>query len=389
MLQGDSYAFDNALYLVGETQQTQTVLYLGSDRPDDANGLLYYLERAFPETPHRIVKVEARSPTDSIEFKAPYEMPLVVLDAHPGPEALRRIRQFAIEGGTVLKVVSSADPADEQSLAILADIDAPKIEEAKVSSDVLLGEIAFDHPLFAPLAGAQFNDFTKIHFWKYRRIDPPDPGSSRVLARFETGDPALVENPVGTGRLVVLLSSWSPADSQLARSSKFVPLMAGLLNPRGMAQFEATSLKVGDSLDLPSEEQELGRGRRMVQKPDGTVVDLGPEDVRFRDTDQPGLYALVSPSGRRWFAVNLDPQESKTATLQAETLEQLGCRLVNPTRPRFDPERMRQLRNAELEGRQKFWRWLILTAIVLLIAETWLSGRLVQPHGALVETSAS
>ena len=93
----------------------------------------------------------------------------------------------------------------------------------------MLGEIAFDHPLFASLAGAQFNDFTKIRFWKYRRIDADRLGEARVLARFENGDAAVVEKLIGKGRLVVLASGWQPADSQLARSSKFVPLMSALL----------------------------------------------------------------------------------------------------------------------------------------------------------------
>ena len=31
--------------------------------------------------------------------------------------------------------------------------------------------------------------------------------------------------------------------------------------------------------------------------------------------------------------------------------------------------------NAELEGRQKLWRWLILAVIGILIFETWLAGR--------------
>ena len=42
----------------------------------------------------------------------------------------------------------------------------------------MLGEIKFDHPLFAPLAGAQFNDFTKIRFWKHRVIKPESLGGS-------------------------------------------------------------------------------------------------------------------------------------------------------------------------------------------------------------------
>ena len=35
---------------------------------------------------------------------------------------------------------------------------------------------------------------------------------------------------------------------------------------------------------------------------------------------------------------------------------------------------MRQMQNAELEGRQKLWRPLILAVIAVLIVETWLAG---------------
>jgi hypothetical protein len=34
------------------------------------------------------------------------------------------------------------------------------------------------------------------------------------------------------------------------------------------------------------------------------------------------------------------------------------------------------MQNAELEGRQKLWRPVILAVIAVLIVETWLAGRL-------------
>ena len=62
--------------------------------------------------------------------------------------------------------------------------------------------------------------------------------------------------------------------------------------------------------------------------------------------------------------------------LNVETLEQFGCRLVNRSRAKVDREHLRQMQNAELENRQKLWRWLIVAAIGVLIVETWLAGRL-------------
>ena len=116
----------------------------------------------------------------------------------------------------------------------------------------MLGEIAFDHPLFASLAGAQFNDFTKIRFWNYRRIGADRLGGFRVLARFENGDAALVEKLLGKGRLLVMASGWRRADGQLARSSKFVPLMWALLQPRNPRPVIAANQRVGDRVPLPA-----------------------------------------------------------------------------------------------------------------------------------------
>ena len=142
-------------------------------------------------------------------------------------------------------------------------------------------------------AGAQFNDFTKIRFWKHRRIDSNSLGEVRVLARFEGGDPAVVEKPVGKGRLVVLASGWNPVDSQLARSSKFVPLMAALLEGRTPPPVELASLTVLDRVPL------TGTDKVTIRKPDGSTVTPEPGAGFFTETDQPGVYTVDSPVGSR------------------------------------------------------------------------------------------
>ena len=58
-----------------------------------------------------------------------------------------------------------------------------------------------------------------------------------------------------------------------------------------------------------------------------------------------------------------------------ETLEQLGCRLVSQAAVAENDQRQRQLRDVQLESRQKLWQWLIVAALGVLVAETWLAGR--------------
>jgi sirohydrochlorin ferrochelatase len=382
-LKGDTYPFDNSLFFADERRDDATVLYVGTDGADDPEGLLYYLQRVFLDSPQRSVRVRSAPPQSVLALESERSLPLVILATETTPENVRALQNYARAGGTLLYVVTSPGPAKTLAALAEADTSPQEVEEATVSRDVMLGEISFDHPLFAPLAGAQFNDFTKIHFWKYRRINAHALGDARVLARFENGDAAVLEKPLGKGRLVVLTSGWQPADSQLARSSKFVPLMSALLESRTARPVDAANHIVNDRVPLPvSDDSTKGL---VIHKPDGAAITAEPPSPFFADTDEPGVYTIDTPAGARSFAVNLDPLESKTAPLHVETLEQLGCRLANHARERVDQAYVQQLQNMELENRQKLWRSLILAAIGVLIVETWLAGRKTEPRSPRAE----
>jgi hypothetical protein len=385
-LDGDEQPFDNTLYVAAEPKEESAVLFLGPDAADDANGLLYYLERAVPSTPRRTVRVERAAPASPLSKQPDRTTALAVVAAETGPENAAKLVAYARGGGTVLYVATKRGPA--ATLAALAGVAPFELEEADAKRDALLAEIAFDHPMFAPLAGPQFNDFTKVRFWKHRRVDPAALGGGRVLARFDDGDPAVIEKAVGKGRLVVFAGGWSPADSQLARSSKFVPMVAGLMQGRDAERdpwkAEVPDFHVFDRVPLPAR-------TRSVTRPDGTTVRPALGESAFAATDAPGVYTLdVEGEPPRPFAVNLDPAESRTAPLTTATLQQLGCRLeAGPAKRAAEQERRRQLQSAELENRQKLWRPLIVAVVVVLILETWLSGRLGRARTAAPRVEAT
>lgn len=385
VLTGDSAPFDNALYVLDEPREEATVLFLGDDRPDDPNGLLFYLMRVFVDTPRRTVKVVAQASKAPIAADPAHPVRLAVLAGETTPENARRLRDLARAGNTVLYV--AARPGSGETLGTLLNSPPRPIEEARSTRDALLGEIAFDHPLFAPFAGPQYSDFTKVHFWKHRKVRDDILASqgdkqarARVIARFEDGDPAVLEAPVERGSVVVMASGWSREDSQLARSSKFVPLMMAMLDRRDVRPFEAEERTVGERIALPAPQDATHRLK--VRKPSGAVVNLAPGVSTFDQADEPGIYTVTGAGVPRSFVVNLDPSESKTSAWNVESLEQFGCRLASPERKTMDREHQRQMHNAELEGRQKIWRWLILATLGILIVETGLAGRLARPRPA-------
>ena len=96
-----------------------------------------------------------------------------------------------------------------------------------------------------------------------------------------------------------------------------------------------------------------------------------------------GIYALSGaespPSEEVRFAVNLAAGESRTDPLENELLEAAGVKLARDESQASDTgaaDRERQLQNRELERQQKLWRWLIVAAVLVLVVETLLSGRL-------------
>ncbi|GIT12855.1 MAG: hypothetical protein CM1200mP34_2610 [Verrucomicrobiales bacterium] len=92
-------------------------------------------------------------------------------------------------------------------------------------------ELNLDHPVLMVFRDARYSNFTNLHFWKHRDFKPSGRGHD-VLARFDSGAPAWLSADRGAGRLLVMASGWKPADSQLALSTKFIPLLYSILGPR-------------------------------------------------------------------------------------------------------------------------------------------------------------
>jgi hypothetical protein len=372
VLSGDDADFDNTLYVVPPRKESVRVFLAGEDAADDVKGMRYYFERAVAETPGRSVEVAARAAAEALTEAELLGARLVVVAGGISDERAAVIRRFAEGGGDVLWVLRDAEGAG--SLATLMGVPSIDVQEAPARDFALIGRVDPDDPLFSPFADARLADFTKIHFWKHRRVTLPPDGTARVLAAFDNGDPFLIEQPVGRGRLVIATSGWHPADSQLALSTKFVPLIDGFVRPRDGGTLGGT-YAVGEPIPVPKGTAG-GEAARAATVPDGRKIAIGADATAFDAADVPGVYRLTIAGDEIAVAVNVAPDESRTAPLAVEELARWGARLGDQPAPEEIVTRERQLRRMELEGRQKAWRWLIVGVLVLLAAETALAGGL-------------
>jgi hypothetical protein len=373
ILQGDEEGFDNTVFVLPPEQTSQTVLYLGVDPENNTKEPLYFLQRAFQKTRRQTVRVLARPPTQPLSPEEMKSAALSIVTSGLSGETTRALREQTAIGKTVLMVLDG--PATEATLARLLGLERLESGEGRVTSYAMLAEIDFRHPLLAPFADPRYSDFTKIHFWKYRKLDAAAIAGARILAKFDNGDPAIMEAPVGRGRVFVLTSGWRPQESQLALSTKFVPLLYSLLDQSGGSPPVAAQYLVGDQVSLALF---VGaeHGPLAIRTPDGKELNFAVGETNFSQTMTPGIYTIVSVQPPKRFAVNLDPAESRTTPLGADELERLGVPLSSqvPSAVR-QTARQTRLQNAELENRQKLWRTLLLVALTMLLLETWLAGR--------------
>jgi GNAT superfamily N-acetyltransferase len=374
-LSGDGDPFDNRLWLPSRQPVPCTVLFVGRDPADDTDGLRYYLERALASNPRFLTTVvTADAPT------LPVDRPTLVVAAEAealGTDLLKKLRGNGIATMLVPKTVD-----DAQSLLAACGLNELDLREAAVRDYALWSQIDFESPWFAPFAEAQFADFSGIHFWRHRELTGDLPEGSQVLVRFDGGSPAIARLTTNGGPLWFFAAGWHPRDSQLARSSKFVPLMWRIMESTLGGQDQATSLIVGDPLPRPAT-----TGECQITDPAGRQTPW-PDDGQAVTVETPGLYAVTAGSTRQTVTVNLPPEESRTDPLPLEQLEAAGIKLSTKSlRPSLTTsvDQLRQQQLAELEDQQQLWRWSLVAAFGLLVLETALAAwRQFRHNSALV-----
>jgi len=276
ILTGDDHDFDNTLYMAPRLTHQINILFMASDNAGDSEGMLYYVRRAFRATGSidpAVISRTAENLTDA-DIAAAH---LIIAADTISPGHIDSVRRYIESGRTVLLVMKSPDTA--KTIATLAGIESIESQEADVNTYAMLNRIEFKHPLLAPFSEPRFGDFTGIYFWKHRKINIDDLPGAEVLAWFDSNDPALFELRVAKGSLLVLTSGWHPSDSQLALSSKFVPLLYSVLEYGGIFANRQSQYFVGDNVPISpwsgSESANLE-----IRKPDDSLIRLNTGEER-------------------------------------------------------------------------------------------------------------
>ena len=249
-----------------------------------------------------------------------------------------RVAAFVEAGGGLLLAVG--DGVDPRLVRDLLGSAVELAVETPVGTSADAGARRFAvvdprHPVFRPLDDL-VPALGRVRFTRTARVsfsaDTADYSAS-VLARFDHGDPALVEFDLGTGRALVFASDLNMEANDLPRHPGFVPLLQELV--------------------------------RYLAGPGASSSEVIPADAPPGVPRVPGV--TLDPVSGRPVAVNVDPRESEPRSLTPDGfLARLG--VSSPAASGVRSTSGEVAREAE----QSLWWYVVLAMAVVLVGEAWL-----------------
>ena len=308
-----------------------------------------------------------------------------------GPEQVAALGAFVETGGGLL--IAPGDRTDASFLngvgwmpARLGDLKGNASDRKTIARPA---PRTFTGPLMSPFAQGEAPPLAEADFFAYRVLVPAT--GAAVLARLDTGDPWVVERPLGRGRVLALATPIDAEAGTLPVNPDFVPLthewifhLAGgsesaLVHAGEPLVFPLPTAPAPDRKTLPLQTPSGAAALAAIAPPRGGSA----AQARYDDTIESGIYRLTlpdPPGGFVYGAVAGDGRESDVALLDPAEAARLaeGWPLV------FEPDPARldaRLLAAESGGKREVWRYLVLAALGGLCIEVYLTRKLVRSQG--------
>ena len=242
----------------------------------------------------------------------------------------------------------------------------------------VLATLAYDHPIFHPFKDPNHGDFGKGRFYQYIQAVPLK--SSKVLASFDDGSPALFEKVYGTGRVLCFTSTIDREWTDLPIHGVYLPFLYEAIKYLALKRTdEKSDYHIGDIVELGG-----------YQLPPGTEVaifnPMGEETrteinesggVFYEATEHPGIYsAHISDKQPRYFVVNPDTIESGLAARDSEELTSMLTGGEEAPSTQVVTTEMITQYHGEVEKNQGVWWYLMLGVFLLAVGEMFIANRI-------------
>lgn len=377
----DAVPSDDVLHFVLERAPSIPVLLVegltaGSDRE-------VYLQRALEigDRPSFDVTTRRSSQLSPADLSGKR---LVIMNNAPWPSSNMavRLQEFVSTGGGLLLIAGDAVTSTSWpgNASGLLPAQPGEMKDRLADKGAVLGAIDRSHPAFSVFGSPQSGDLSAPRFYRYRAFQ----ADSGILARFDDGAPAVLERRTGTGRTMVIASSFDGLWNDLPRQPVFLPFVHQLAQYASGYRAGRSVYEVGDPVDLqgvgPATSDSGSSARGLA------YVAVSPQGNRLRIGGSQGEPALIpaeagiyevrpagAPGARpRLVAVNIPGRELDLARFDPTRLTHSVSTVADANQGSSSPA---EADLAQRERKQSVWWYLLLVAATLLVAESVLAHR--------------
>lgn len=286
-------------------------------------------------------------------------------DVAPTPSAA--LDAWMHKGGGIVVVAGPRLAARRGDLPSYLPVKAGGMADRVADRGGALRDLRLDHPLFAPFRDVP-EALRAVRLWRYPRLDAKP--SADVLARFDDGVPALIEQRIGDGRAVTVALPVDNSGGDFPLQPTFLPFVRQLMMHTSGRDATPLWRLTGESWIVPTSITDA-----VVTTPTGQLVrprtDSSGNAVPLADA---GVYTAyrerVTGEPAAMLAVNVATSESELTPIDTTELL-LGVRTAVATdsaKSTGAPETPE-----ELERRQNPWRILLIIAGLVVLVETVLA----------------
>jgi hypothetical protein len=386
----DALSRDNAFFFVMSPAAPLPVMVVGSR--DEAS---LYLTRALSIGTAPKFDISMQSAEALANDTLTKSRVLILNDVAVTESMATRLAAFVEGGGGLWLTLGSratwpAARAQWLPVALGDVVDRTRGAAAKLSA------IDYGHQIFEPFRAPRSGDFASARFYSYRGMVAAK--DATVLARFDTGEPALVERAQGRGRVVAFASTLDLGWNDLALKPVFLPFVHQVSRRLASYREQPPWLTVGQVLDVTAAEAAAGAttpaaaaAPRTVLSPSGQRRDLvptvTPSAAQPSSSSAPSVSSAALELGEQGFyeirgaareagpvivtAANVDLNESNLDRIDPKEIVaavSASGTAGSSTGPDVLPDEAQELA-------QRVWWYLLFAGILLLIAETVLAQR--------------
>ncbi|MCZ6634752.1 MAG: VWA domain-containing protein, partial [bacterium] len=320
-LEADDLEADNRRYFAFNSPRKYTGILIRSSVRGERWPYDRLVQAAVPkdaDLPWQLTSVSSSQPDIDLSDE------MVLSGAPLGNGAADRLRKYAEGGGKLLLILHRGAKTDGVNRLLEGtgvQLGEPYVQKADPGVFESLSWVDFEHRIFHPFRGPRFNDFSAVRFYNYFKMGTS--GDARVIARFDNGDPAMVEASLGNGQVLVWAGGIEASWTNLARRPRFLPLLYETLGYLAGNRPDVTEFAVGESAARPV------RNHRAVERWEATFE--GVDAIRLMTSDraeffdQPGLFRWTVQAKERMAGINVAAEESDPAPIQVSEFEIRLC----------------------------------------------------------------